>query len=73
MLRELGAEAQRSFVLEDSNPGIEAGKGSRCYVIGFRGNLHEGYLQAGADVYADTMDEVTAIVRERTDLTSAIG
>jgi len=64
-LRVLGADPKQSFVLEDSNLGIASGKGSGAYTIGFRGNLVEGYEQTGADAYADTMDEVAAIVQSR--------
>ncbi len=60
--RRLDADAGRSFVLEDSNPGIAAGKAAGAYVIGFRANLIENYEQYGADKYADTMEEVAEIV-----------
>jgi len=61
-LRLLSAKPEHSFILEDSNPGIQAGKASRCHVIGFRGNLVESYKQDGADAYADTIDEVVTLV-----------
>ena len=60
--RELDAEPKTSFVLEDSNLGIQAAKASGAYTIGFRGNLLPGYEQQGADAYADTMEDVAAIV-----------
>jgi len=60
--KTLDADPKRSFVLEDSNVGIAAGKASGAFTIGYRGNLVEGYQQTGADVYADTMDEVAQIV-----------
>src|SRR3989344_7140287 len=56
-LAALNADPNHSVVLEDSNFGIQAGKASGAYVIGFRGNLLPGYEQTGADAYADTMDE----------------
>ncbi|MEK7480380.1 MAG: HAD family phosphatase [Patescibacteria group bacterium] len=62
--RTLDALPKNSFILEDSNPGIAAGKASGAFTIGFRGNLTEGYEQTGADVYADTMDEVARIVEK---------
>lgn len=59
--RIFGAKPSDSVVLEDSNRGIESGKAAGCYVIGFRGNLVPGYVQQGADAYADTMEEVSTI------------
>lgn len=67
-LRELHAQANQSFILEDSNYGIEAAKAAGCFVIGYRGNLIDGYEQTGADEYAETMDDVAKIVRSRTTL-----
>ncbi|TSC86104.1 MAG: hypothetical protein G01um10148_610 [Parcubacteria group bacterium Gr01-1014_8] len=64
-LRELNADAKQSFILEDSNYGIEAGKSAGCTVIGYRGNLIDGYEQTGADEYANTMDDVAEIVKKR--------
>jgi HAD superfamily hydrolase (TIGR01509 family) len=64
-LKLLNSAPKLSIVLEDSNPGIAAGKASDCYTIGYRGNLIEGYKQEGADAYADTMEEVAKIVATR--------
>lgn len=61
-LATLIADPSRSVVLEDSNFGIQAGKASGAYVIGYRGNLHDNYKQEGADAYAETMDEVIKLV-----------
>lgn len=61
-LRNLQADPRKSFILEDSNPGIQAAKASGAYVIGFRGNLVEGYIQKGADAYADSMADVIKLV-----------
>ena len=61
-LRLLKVDAHRSIVLEDSNPGITSGKAAGCYVIGFRGNLIEGYVQTGADAYANSMEDVVELV-----------
>lgn len=62
--KALNADPARSFVLEDSNVGIKAGKASGACVIGYRGNLLPGYVQEGANVYADTMDEVITLVEQ---------
>lgn len=64
-LRRLDADPKRSFVLEDSNRGIAAGKASGCFVIGYRGLLMPGYVQDGADEYTDTMEGVVEIVIRR--------
>lgn len=61
-IKALGATPQTTIILEDSNMGIQAAKAAGAYVIGFRGNLVEGYKQRGADACADSMDEVIKIV-----------
>jgi HAD superfamily hydrolase (TIGR01509 family) len=63
-LRQLSAEAGHSFILEDSNTGIRAGKAAGARVIGFRGNLLNGYLQSGADEYADSMKDILKIIEK---------
>jgi beta-phosphoglucomutase-like phosphatase (HAD superfamily) len=63
-LRRLSAEPKGSVILEDSNPGITAGKAAGAYTIGFRENLVHGYQQTGADAYADKMDDVIALVEK---------
>lgn len=60
--RRLNAEPHQSVILEDSNPGIEAGKAAGAYTIGYRGNLVAEYVQTGADAYADTMTDVITLV-----------
>jgi len=67
--KQLNSEAKSSVVLEDSNTGIAGAKASGAYVIGYSGNLVDGYKQEGADVYADTMEEVANIVATRQSLT----
>ena len=63
-LKNLDADPKQSIILEDSNTGIQAAKASGAYVIGFKGNLVDGYIQKEADVYADTMDDVIRLVEE---------
>ncbi|MDP2649105.1 MAG: HAD family phosphatase, partial [bacterium] len=65
-LRFLEADPTQALVLEDSNPGITAGKAAGAYVIGFRGCLLPGYEQKGADAYADTMEDVAKLSEEFT-------
>lgn len=64
--RDLKAAPARSFVLEDSSLGIQAGKASGAFTIGYRENLLPGYEQGEADAYADTMDDVIALVEKFT-------
>jgi HAD superfamily hydrolase (TIGR01509 family) len=63
--RLLEADPLLSIILEDSNSGIQAAKASGAFVIGFSGNLVVGYIQQGADAYADTMDDVIKLVKAR--------
>jgi beta-phosphoglucomutase-like phosphatase (HAD superfamily) len=64
-MHELGATPSSTIILEDSNTGIQAGKASSAFTIGLKQNLIAGYVQQGADVYADTMADVLTLVRER--------
>ncbi len=65
MIRTLNAKPKDAIILEDSNRGIESAKAAGAFVIGFQQNLVPGYKQTGADVYARDMNEVIAIVKER--------
>lgn len=56
---------ETTIILEDSNRGIQSAKASGAYTVGFRQNLQDGYEQTGADIYADTMDDVIDIVQKR--------
>ncbi|HEY4496897.1 MAG TPA: HAD family phosphatase [Candidatus Paceibacterota bacterium] len=62
-IRVLKGAPDVSMVLEDSNPGIQAGKSAGAYTIGFRKNLLPAYEQEGADVYADEVEDVIRIVK----------
>ena len=66
-LKNLKADPKLSIILEDSNSGIQAAKASGAYVIGFKGNLVDGYVQKGADAYANTMDDVIKLVEAHLD------
>ena len=68
-LKSLKADAKKSFILEDSNLGIQAAKASGAYVIAFRGNLVQGYVQKGADAYVEKMADIIKLIetiQERT-------
>lgn len=66
VLKEFDAEPNQSFVLEDSNAGIQSAKSADTFVIAFTGNLLQGYKQAGADAYVETMSEVVAVIDDLT-------
>lgn len=53
-----------TIILEDSNSGIAAAKSSGAYTIGLKQNLVDGYIQNGADDYAETMIDVIELVRQ---------
>lgn len=58
----LHATPKSTIILEDSNTGIASARASKGFTIGFRGHLVSHYQQNGADVYADTIDEVIMYV-----------
>ena len=62
-MRRLGATPAQTMILEDSNGGIAAAKAAGAHVIGLRQNLLPGYVQEGADVYADDMEAVAGLAR----------
>ena len=62
-MKKLGVSPKNTIILEDSNPGIQSAKASGAFTIGFRGNLVPGYVQEGADVYAENMNEVLELVK----------
>ncbi len=64
MIKFFGVAPEKTIILEDSNYGIEAGKKSGAFVIGLKENLHEGYDQKGADVYAENMEDVISQVNK---------
>lgn len=63
-IEKLGASPQTTVILEDSNSGIKAAKAAGVYTIGFKKNLVPGYLQQGADIYANNMKDVIKIVEK---------
>lgn len=62
LLRKFNVEPNDSIALEDSNPGIASAKEAGFFTIGYREHLPDGYNQNGADVTADSMKSVRAIV-----------
>ncbi|EDK72363.1 HAD-superfamily hydrolase, subfamily IA, variant 3 [candidate division TM7 genomosp. GTL1] len=64
-IQSLEATPASTFILEDSNAGIESAKDSGAFTIGLQQNLTKGYKQNGADAYAATARDVIEIVRQR--------
>lgn len=64
-MKALGALPETTFILEDSNSGIHSAKASGAYTIGLRQNLVDGYVQEGADAYAETMVDVIELIKRR--------
>lgn len=60
----LGASSNSTIILEDSNSGIQAAKAAGVYTIGYTAHLLPEYNQHGADVYANTSEEIIKIVEE---------
>lgn len=65
-IRILQASPKTTIVLEDSNSGIKSAKLSGAFTIGLKQNLLGGYVQEGADAYADTMQDVAKLIRQLT-------
>lgn len=63
-MRALQASPQTTVILEDSNSGIQSAKASGAFAIGLKQNLIDGYVQSGADAYADIMNDVIALVEQ---------
>lgn len=63
-MKILGASPKETFILEDSNAGIESAKASGAYAIGFKQNLIDGYVLSNADAYADNLEEVIALLKK---------
>jgi HAD superfamily hydrolase (TIGR01509 family) len=64
-IKKLGSKPELTLILEDSNTGILAAKASGAYAIGLRQNLVEGYNQEGADMYANSIEDVIKFVSTR--------
>jgi mannitol-1-/sugar-/sorbitol-6-/2-deoxyglucose-6-phosphatase len=64
-IKTMTASPESTMILEDSNTGIAAAKAAGAFVIGLRQNLVEGYKQEGADMYADTVEDVIGFVQAK--------
>ncbi len=64
-IKKLNSLPESTTILEDSNTGIAAAVASGACVIGLKQNLITGYEQTGADIYAETVDDILSIVLHR--------
>lgn len=64
IIDQLGARSETSIILEDSNSGIQAAKSAGVFTIGLTTNLMPEYTQHGADIYANTVEEIIKIVED---------
>ena len=69
-MKSLEATPESTYILEDSNAGIQSAKASGAYTIGLQQNLAEGYEQQDADAYATTVKEVINLIKSRDRLAS---
>jgi HAD superfamily hydrolase (TIGR01509 family) len=69
-MKILDAPPASTFILEDSNAGIQSAKASGAFTIGLQQNLTEGYEQQGADAYAPTVRKVVDLIKRRDPLAS---
>jgi len=67
-MESLGASPATTIILEDSNVGIQSAKASGALTIGLRQNIIKGYKQEGTDVYANTIADVLAFVKQQADM-----
>lgn len=58
-MRLLGVEPRRSVIIEDSEPGIRAGRAAGAKVIAVRRANFMGYDQSAADVVVDTLEHIS--------------
>ncbi len=61
-MKRLQVQPSDAVILEDSNVGIKSAKASGAYTMGLRANLVEGYIQEGADTYADNLEDVISLL-----------
>ncbi|MBN2573957.1 MAG: HAD family phosphatase [Deltaproteobacteria bacterium] len=64
-MRLLGVEPRRSVIIEDSEPGIRAGRATGAKVIAVRRANFMGYDQSAADVVVDTLEQVSDELLDR--------
>lgn len=64
-MRQMGSAPEATIILEDSNAGIASAKSAGAFTIGLTENLVPGYMQKGADMYANSIEEVIELLKNR--------
>lgn len=64
-MQDLDTSPSTTFILEDSNSGITAGKEAGAFVIAFTPLLVNGYQQKKADALAHSFEDVLEIVSKK--------
>ncbi len=64
-MQKLGVAAQGCLVIEDSEPGVLAGRAAGAKVVAVRAGNFSGYDLSVADVVVDTLDDITMDVVAR--------
>lgn len=57
--KEIGCDAKRCVVFEDSLQGVKAGQNSGAYVVGLAGTLPREVLSPHADIVVDSLEEIS--------------
>lgn len=55
---QLNVTPQRTIVIEDSNVGLQSAKAAGAFTIGLKQNLMRGYVQSGADITVESMNDL---------------
>jgi HAD superfamily hydrolase (TIGR01509 family) len=62
-MKRLGTDARHTAVLEDSNTGIQSARAAGAFTIALKQNVVDGYIQNGANAYANTAADVAEIIK----------
>jgi sugar-phosphatase len=69
--RRLGVEAAEALVVEDSPPGIEAGRAAGAATVGVT-STHARAALSAADVVIETLEELPAVLAERFEASAVL-
>lgn len=61
-MKDLDVKPENTIILEDSNNGIKAAKGSGALAICLRENLPEDYKSKGADIYVERVGDILKLI-----------
>jgi mannitol-1-/sugar-/sorbitol-6-phosphatase len=69
--RRLGVEPAAALVVEDSPPGIEAGRAAGAATVGVA-STHEAAELGAADVVIDTLEKLPSVLAARFDVAAVL-